>query len=114
MNTYETTIVFRRDLTPQQVEEFAKKYEKELTMTGGQLHKIENWGLTSLAYPIKKNSKAFFILLITKTNIEDLNETHRLLGLDESVLRFLSIKVDTVIKQSPMMKRKKEGDRRYA
>ncbi|MHA1540865.1 MAG: 30S ribosomal protein S6 [Alphaproteobacteria bacterium] len=103
MKTYETTIVFRRDLTPQQVEDLAKNYEKHLTKNGGRLHKIENWGLQALAYPIKKNTKAYYMMLITDTKIEELNETHRLLGLDESILRFLSIKVDTVIKKSPMM-----------
>ncbi|MBN1783698.1 MAG: 30S ribosomal protein S6 [Alphaproteobacteria bacterium] len=116
MKIYETTLVFRRDLTPQQVEDLAKKYEKLLTDKSGKLHKIENWGLVPLAYPIKKNTKAYYVMLETETSTESLNETHRLLGLDESVLRFLSVKLETPSdKPSPMMKRLKEqGVRKHA
>ncbi|MBN2675860.1 MAG: 30S ribosomal protein S6 [Alphaproteobacteria bacterium] len=107
MNLYETVLVFRRDLSPVQVEDLTKKYSSLLVVSGGKLHKTENWGLLNLAYPIKKMKKAYYVLLITSSSREDLQETNRQLGLDESILRSMTVTIDSVDNSaSPMMKAK--------
>ena len=117
MKFYETTLVFRRDLSPTQVDELTAKYEKLLTVNSGKKHKGEYWGLLSLAYPIKKNTKAHYVFMVTSTTAESLEEVNRQIGLDESLLRSMIVCVDEVDdRPSPMMKikTKYEGGRRDA
>ena len=112
MTFYETVLVFRRDLSPAQVEDLTKKYEKLFTASGGKAHKTENWGLLSLAYPIKKMSKAHYMLLVTSSTTEDIKEAQRQIGLDENILRSMTTTIDEVDDHpSPMMKvkTKREG-----
>lgn len=113
MQTYETTLVFRRELTPQQVDTSVKKYEKLLTENGGKLHRVENWGLLSLAYPIKKNTKAYYVMISTDTDAAALVETNRQIALDADILRSLNVRLEAPSdKPSPMMRRTKEQGER--
>ena len=61
---------------------------------GGSVSKVEAWGLKSLAFRIKKNRKAYFTLLNIDAPSAAIVELERQLGLNEDVIRFLTLRVD--------------------
>lgn len=95
---YETVFIARQDLSPKQVEDLTERMTKILTDDGGTIHKVENWGLRTLAYRIKKNRKAHYVLIESETAPAALHEMERNLRLEEDVLRYLTIRREELSK----------------
>ncbi|TAE83660.1 MAG: 30S ribosomal protein S6 [Alphaproteobacteria bacterium] len=96
INHYELTIVLRPDLTAQEVDALASRTVDVAKQQGVTLVKQENWGLRKLAYPINKAQKGHYVFFGFSGNAGSLAEVERLLGLDEAVMRQLTIKVDAI------------------
>jgi small subunit ribosomal protein S6 len=96
MPLYETVLIARNDVTQQQVEQIAAEIQTELEADGGAVRKNEYWGLRSLAYRIKKNRKAHYLLLGLDAKPAFISEMERRLGLNEDVLRFMTLRVEEI------------------
>jgi len=94
MPLYECVLIARNDITQQQVDTIADQVEQTLKAGGGEVRKREYWGLRGLAYRIKKNRKAHYMLLGVNAPPAALQEAERQLGLHEDVLRTLTIRVE--------------------
>ena len=96
MPLYETVLIARNDLTQQQVEAVADQVATILTEAGGEVKKREYWGLRGLAYRIKKNRKGHYMLLGLDCTAAAEQEVARQLGLNEDVLRVLTLRVEAI------------------
>jgi small subunit ribosomal protein S6 len=96
MPLYECVLIARNDVTQQQVEAVADQVATQLETDGGTIQKREYWGLRSLAYRIKKNRKGHYMLLGLDAPPASVKEIERQLGLNEDVLRFMTIRVDAL------------------
>ena len=114
MRLYESVLIARQDISAAQVETHVDEFVKIIENGGGSIKKREYWGLRSLAYRIKKNRKGHYVLLNLETDSETLNEYERIMGLNEDILRFMTIRIEEVDEEpSIMMQAKSErGDRR--
>jgi len=111
MPLYETVLIARNDVTQQQVETVADTVAAQLEAEGGSIKKREYWGLRGLAYRIKKNRKGHYMLLGIDAPPSSIREMERLLGLNEDVLRFMTIRVDE-IEEAPSAVLSRKGDDR--
>ena len=112
MRLYECVIIGRQDVSSGHVEELVNDFCSIIEKDGGSIKKREYWGLRSLAYRIKKNRKGHYILLNFETNPETLKEFERVMGLNEDILRFMTIVIDAVEENpSVMMQTKTERPR---
>lgn len=68
------------------------KYYSNMVNKNGKLYRLENWGLRKLAYNIKNNNEAYYILMNIKVNIDLINVINNDLKLNKNILRFLIIK----------------------
>ena len=66
MPVYETVLIARQDLNPQQVEKLTNDFTDILKKQGGKVLKTEQWGLHTFAYKINKAKKAITLLLNPK------------------------------------------------
>ncbi|MBO6757055.1 MAG: 30S ribosomal protein S6 [Roseibium sp.] len=113
MPLYEHVFLARQDVSAQQVEQLVEQYKGLIETGGGQIGKIENWGLRSLAYRIKKNRKAHYTLMNIDAPHAAIAEMERQMGLSEDVLRFMTFKVDAHDDEpSAMMQKRDRDDRR--
>ena len=107
MALYESVIIGRQDLTPSQFEAIIEKFSSVLQSHKGEIKKRENWGLRNLAYKINKNRKGHYFLLNIDALPEAILEYERLMRLDEDIIRFLTIKIDSIDeKPSPLLSNK--------
>lgn len=113
MALYEHVFLARQDLSQQQVDALVENYKSILSANGGSVGRVENWGLKSLTYRIKKNRKAYFTLMDITAPAAAVKEMERQQGLSEDVLRFLTIKVDKHEEgvSAMMQKREERSDR---
>ncbi len=95
MPLYETIFIARQDVAATQVEALATAFTNIIVKDGGSVKKTEQWGLRNLAYKINKNKKGHYVLLNLDAPPAAILEMERNMGLNEDVLRFMTIKVET-------------------
>jgi small subunit ribosomal protein S6 len=96
MPLYETVFIARNDVTQQQVEAIAEQVASVVAEAGGEVKKREYWGLRGLAYRIKKNRKGHYMLLGIDAPPAAMQEVERQLGLNEDVLREMTLRIETI------------------
>ena len=112
MRLYECVIIARQDVSAGQVDELVNEFCSIIENDGGSIRKREYWGLRSLAYRIKKNRKGHYILLNIETEPKTLKEFGRVIGLNEDMLRFMTIGIDKLEEgPSVMMQTRQERPR---
>ena len=94
MANYESVLIARQDLGASQVNDIVSNLSDVLQKEGGEVVKIDNWGLKNLAYRIKKNRKGHYVLLNITAPAKAIFEYERLMRLNEDIIRYMTIKVD--------------------
>ena len=69
-------------------------------MNDGKIIKEEDWGIRSLAYPIKKSSKGKYSNIYIEGNNKVIKEIELFERYDERVMKFLSIKIKKIPEES--------------
>ena len=113
MTCYECVYIARQELTAAQTEQLSDDLALIVTRNSGEIKNREYWGLKNLAYKIRKNRKGHYTLFHIESPSGTIVELERNMGLNEDILRYLTIKLDEIPEgQSVMMNAKSErGDR---
>jgi small subunit ribosomal protein S6 len=112
MALYEHVFLARQDVSGQRVDELVEQYKGVIEAGGGKVGKTEYWGLKSLAFRINKNRKAHYALMNIEAPHEAVTEMERQMRINEDVLRFLTMRVDTLDEEPSVQMQKKERDER--
>ncbi len=117
MPAYEHVLIARQDISPAQAETLNDELKTLIEGLGGHVAKIEYWGLRNLTYRINKNRKGHYSLLAIEAPAPAMKELERQVGLNEDVLRTLTIRVDQLdLELSPILARRdrerERGERR--
>ena len=94
MPLYEHTFLARQDLSQAQVDALAATATEIIEANQGKVTKTETWGLKNLAYKIKRNRKAHFVLLNIDAPAGVVAELERQTAINEDVIRWLTVRVD--------------------
>ena len=110
MPLYENVFLVRPDVSTQQVEALAQQFTEILTAQGGKVAKTEQWGLRNLAYRIKKNRKAHYVLFNIDAPPAAVAEMERNMRLSEDVLRTMTVRIDEIEEAPSAMLQNKGRD----
>jgi small subunit ribosomal protein S6 len=111
MPLYEHVFLARQDVSAQQVEELTAQLKGVIEQLGGKVTKLEQWGVKTLSYRVRKNRKAHFTFMNVDAPPAALNEIERQERLNEDVLRYLTIRVEEHEEGPSAMLRKSDRDR---
>ena len=81
-------------LSEDQVKETVKRYASYLKSNNAEIVSEENWGLKKLKYTIQKKKSGFYYLIEYKANGAILSNMDVQFKRDETVLRWLTVKLD--------------------
>lgn len=113
MALYEHVFLARQDVSGQQVEQLVESLRGILEANGGKVGKVENWGLKTLTYRIKKNRKAHYTLMNIDAPAAAVHEMERQMRFNEDILRYMTVKVEEHDEgQSVMMQKRDDRPRR--
>lgn len=112
MPLYEHVFLARQDVSTQAVDTMIEQFKTIIESNGGKVAKIENWGLKTLAYRVKKNRKAHYALLNIDAPAPAVAELERQESINEDILRFLTVKVDALEEGPSAMLQKRDRDDR--
>ncbi len=111
MALYEHVFLARQDLAQAQVDALAATATEIVESNGGKIVKTETWGLRSLAYKIAKNRKAHYVMLEIDAPGNVVAELERQTQINEDVIRYMTVKVDSHEAGPSVMMRKGDRDR---
>ncbi len=94
MPLYEHVFLARQDLSQAQVDALAATATEIVESNQGKVTKTETWGLKNLAYKIKRNRKAHFVLLNIDAPAGVIAELERQTAINEDVIRWLTVRVE--------------------
>ena len=92
MAFYENTIIAKQDLAEKEIKIIKDKYNEVINTSSGKVVKIEEWGLLNLANKIKNYKKGFYIHFKFEGEKKTLDEFNKKIKIDNSVIRFLTVK----------------------
>ncbi len=94
MNKYESVLIARQDLGASQVLSLVDSLKQVVADQGGEVVRVDNWGLKNLAYRIKKNRKGHYVLLNISAPAQAVAEYERVMRVNEDIIRYMTIKVE--------------------
>ncbi len=112
MGQYEHIFLVRQDATQAQVDTLVEQYKGVLTAGGAKVEKVENWGIKSLTFRIRKNRKAHMTLLNISGPHPAIAEMERQMSISEDVIRYLTIAVEELEAGPSAMMRRRDDRRR--
>jgi small subunit ribosomal protein S6 len=111
MPLYEHVFLSRQDASTQQVEELTAQFKGVIEQMGGKVTKVEQWGVKTLSYRLRKNRKAHFTMLNIDGPAAAINEIERQERLNEEVVRYITVRVEELEEGPSAMMRKVDRDR---
>jgi len=112
MPLYEHVYLARQDISQAQVDALTAEFKQIVEEGGGKIAKSEYWGVKALAYKIKKNRKAHYLLLNIEAPPAAVAELERRMGLSTDVLRFMTVRVEEHEVEPSIQMRKSDRDER--
>jgi small subunit ribosomal protein S6 len=112
MRIYEELFIVRRDATDEEVDPVIEQVRNVVTHAGGTLDKTEKWGVRRLAYRVAKQEEGQYVLLQFTAGPETVREIERRLRVSDTVLKFLTVRIDEKLKR--IEKRRKAREKRAA
>ena len=94
MIKYESVIIARQDLGASQVNNLVDELKNVIANQGGEVVRVDNWGLKNLAYRIKKNRKGHYVLLNISAPASAVAEYERVMRVNEDIIRYMTVKVE--------------------
>jgi small subunit ribosomal protein S6 len=94
---YETIYILRPNTPNEGVAEVNTRIRGVIEGMGGKIIKIDNWGKRRLAYEVAKERKGIYLYWLYLAQPGVVEETERNLRMLDSVIRYLTVKVDSNI-----------------
>ncbi len=107
MRHYEVIFLVHPDQS-EQVPAMLERYRTLIEQSGGEIHRLEDWGRRQLAYLINKVHKAHYILMNIECGQEALDELENAFYYNDAVLRSMVVKQKTALTEPSVMLAKKD------
>ncbi|MDX1304492.1 MULTISPECIES: 30S ribosomal protein S6 [Photobacterium] len=108
MRHYEIVFMVHPDQS-EQVAGMIERYTGSIKDSGGQIHRLEDWGRRQMAYPINKLHKAHYVLMNVEAEQAVIDELESTFRFNDAVIRNMIMRTkNAVTEPSPMMKAKEE------
>jgi len=104
MRRYETIYILRPSLNEEEINKVIENTNQIILDEEGTIIELNKWGMKKLAYLIKKETQGFFIYCDYAGNPKAVSEIERKFRIDDSVLRYMTIKTAESISDEQIQK----------
>lgn len=92
MNKYEMLFIIDNAVIDEGKEAIVSKLSQIVTDDGGQIEKVDKWGVKKLAYPINYKNDGFYVLMHFECKPELVAEVERQIRINDQILRHMVVK----------------------
>ncbi len=112
MRVYEELFIVRPDSPEEETNQLIEQLTVLIANHGGNVDKLDKWGIRKLAYRVQKRNEGFYVLMQFTAEPQAVKEVERRLRVSDMVMKFITVRIDE--KQKKIDKRKKQRDKRAA
>ena len=94
MNKYELIYVIDTAMEESARNELIARFNGMIEENAGKVEKVEEWGKRRLAYTGNYKNEGYYVLVNFTANPELPREIERVMQINESILRYLTVKVE--------------------
>jgi len=91
---YEMVLILRPETSKATIAALIGRIQEILSLQQARLQKIDNWGLRTLAFPIRRCKRGIYIYLRFLAGSGCVAELERQMRIREDVIRYLSVRVE--------------------
>ncbi len=103
MDLYEIMFIQNPDLGEEDHEKLFTRFKNTVSKNGGEIINTEDQGMRSLAFKIQKRSRGRYFLVHLEGPGSMVSELERFMRLDENIMRFVTIKLDSHVTREDLM-----------
>lgn len=92
MRKYEMLYILTATLTDEEKDAITAKFEAIVKESGGNVEKVDKWGVKKLAYPINYKTEGFYVLMTFEAPTAVVAELKRIAGITDGIIRRLITK----------------------
>jgi small subunit ribosomal protein S6 len=96
VNHYELMVIFSPTLNDEEQRQQSAHVEELLKHENAVIHLTDHWGKRKLAYPVKKQRQGFYDWYYFELDPSRISEIDRKLKMSETILRFMSLKMEKI------------------
>ena len=89
MKKYEMLYILSTELSDEAKEEIIAKFESVVKENGGNVEKVDKWGVKKLAYPINYKEDGYYVLMTFECDVNLITELKRVARITDGILRRL-------------------------
>ncbi len=109
MREYEAIFILAPTLDEEQIQTIIDSLSKAAEERGAEVANVDRWGRRRLAFPVKKHKDGHFVIFTLRADSNDaVRELERRFKVSDSIIRFLTIRVDLERKRAEGRRKKKE------
>ncbi len=100
--------IVKPDLTEEEKDKIVSQATEWVTSSGGEVTEVDKVGTRKLAYRIEGHREGFYVLIRLKAVGDTVKKVERRLKVTDSVIKFISVRVDEELKKLEKMKKNRE------
>lgn len=104
MRKYEMIFIVRPDIEEEELGKLVTQMEGVVTGAGGKMEKVDRMGRRRLAYRVGRFQDGHYILFVLEGTGDTVKELERRLGVTDSVIKFLAVRMDEELKRAEKYK----------
>ncbi|SDN20344.1 30S ribosomal protein S6 [Desulfonauticus submarinus] len=93
LRRYETLLLLSPELSSEEKQGVVEKVSDIIKRDGGEVVLVDDWGMKELAYPVRKQTRGYYVRLEFGLPGKYVSELERNLRIMEEVFRFVTVKL---------------------
>ncbi len=93
MNIYENVVIVNPSLSEEDLKSALEKISEQITKSGGEVLKIENWGKRKLAYELNKQRMGFYVMILFKSPTALIKELEYYYKVFDPIMKYMIIRL---------------------
>ena len=92
MRKYESVYILRPDFDEETIKSMVERFSNVVTEQGGEVVKVDEWGIRRLAYPIEKYREGYYVVMNFNAEADVPKELERVFKITDGVMRYMVIR----------------------
>jgi len=107
--TYEVMYIVDPDTAGEKIEKLNDAVGKLIEKEGGEVVRMDDIGMKTLAYPIQKKTEGHYVLFEIQGSGQEIAELERRMRVNDMIIRYITVRVDEDRKKADKIRSKREA-----
>ena len=107
--TYEVMYIINPETAADKIEKLNEAVGKLIEKEGGEVVRMDDIGIRTLAYPIQKKNEGHYVLFEINGSGQEILELERRMRVNDMIMRYITVRVDEDRKKADKVRAKREA-----